>query len=270
MSNSKSDIINVNDKDYLEVDKQIPGQNYVCVSFVSPEKTLKDKQLYFLHCFLKSMSKEYDLDEETLIEKYQSYMFDNSIKLDTQFHKDNKFKTSVRGVKIRGVYDTYREAEVRAQVLQRIDRSFHVFVGQVGYWLPWDPESNHIDNQEYLEPELNTLMKKYNENDIKRDVFYSEQVRKRKENAHRENEEKKKNYENDDNNVSLEKVNENTDNNVSLEKVNENTIEDPDIINNSSLISNTTTNDQPGNLMEQLQNMDHHTMKESFNKYNKI
>ena len=27
--------------------------------------------------------------------------------------------------------DTYREAQVRAQVLQRMDRSFHVFVGQL-------------------------------------------------------------------------------------------------------------------------------------------
>jgi hypothetical protein len=41
-------------------------------------------------------------------------------------------------LKVRGVYDTLREAQVRAKVLQRRDPNFNVFLGQVGYWLPWD------------------------------------------------------------------------------------------------------------------------------------
>ena len=41
-----------------------------------------------------------------------------------------------------------REAKKRAQILQRRDRAFHVFVGQVGYWLPWDPDTNKIENQD--------------------------------------------------------------------------------------------------------------------------
>ena len=39
-------------EDFLEVDSKIPGQNYVCLSFVSPEKVLKDKNMYFLSKFL--------------------------------------------------------------------------------------------------------------------------------------------------------------------------------------------------------------------------
>ena len=35
--------------DYLEVDNPIPGQNYVCLSFVSPEKTLKEKELFLFN-----------------------------------------------------------------------------------------------------------------------------------------------------------------------------------------------------------------------------
>ena len=31
------------DEDYLEVDKPLPGQNYVCMSFISPENTYKQK-----------------------------------------------------------------------------------------------------------------------------------------------------------------------------------------------------------------------------------
>ena len=33
-------------EDFLEVDKPIPGQNYVCLSFVSPEKIVKQKELF--------------------------------------------------------------------------------------------------------------------------------------------------------------------------------------------------------------------------------
>jgi hypothetical protein len=28
------------EEDFLEVDKPVPGQNFVCLSFVSPEKTI--------------------------------------------------------------------------------------------------------------------------------------------------------------------------------------------------------------------------------------
>ena len=30
-----------------------------------------------------------------------------------------------------------------------IDSEFHVFVGQVGYWLPWDPVADHVQNESY-------------------------------------------------------------------------------------------------------------------------
>ena len=35
-------------EDYLEVDNPIPGQNYVCLSFVSPKKLLKNMNYFFL------------------------------------------------------------------------------------------------------------------------------------------------------------------------------------------------------------------------------
>ena len=38
-------------EDYLEVDKSIPGQNYACISFVSPEKVLKQKEMFMFENF---------------------------------------------------------------------------------------------------------------------------------------------------------------------------------------------------------------------------
>lgn len=99
--------------DHLNEDEVIKTQQFVCISFLSPE----------------------------------------GIK-----------NCSVRGLKIRGVYATKEEADKRADELQKIDPDFDVFVGEVGKWLPWDPEPNSVEDQVYQEKELNDLMKGYKDN----------------------------------------------------------------------------------------------------------
>ena len=195
-------------EDFLEVDVPIPGQNYACVSFVSPEKEIKKKELYYIHQFLKSKSEDYGIPLEKICEEYDDFIYNETCRLEKEYDEIVDFKTNVRGVKIRGCYDTYREAEVKAKVLQRKDPSFHVYVGQIGYWLPWDPNTDDIENQEYTEGQLNKLVKKYKENEKKRDTFFeekkkdsikkiSEENEKNKENG--ENERNKENGENDEN-----------------------------------------------------------------------
>lgn len=71
---------------------------------------------------------------------------------------------SIRGLKIRGVYYSQEEAQARAAELQRKDPLFHVFVGEVGKWLPWDPDPNTSGDQIYQEKQLNDLMIGYKEN----------------------------------------------------------------------------------------------------------
>ena len=83
-------------------------------------------------------------------ERYAEFKLTQSDETSKQFDELNDYRTSIRGVKVRGVYDTYKEAQIRAKVLQRTDQSHNVFVGQVGYWLPWDPEADKIQSQEYL------------------------------------------------------------------------------------------------------------------------
>ena len=195
-------------EDYLDVDKPIPGQNYVCMSFVSPDNIVKQKELFTYHQFINQRCQELTnkIDEITkessdelknqvktkITNELSSYLkfnyneFKSSLddfkykfndELDTRFNKISNNKTSIRGVKVRGVYDNYRDAENRAKVLQRQDRSFHVFVGQVGYWLPWDPVADKVESEEYLEEELNSLMKEYKKNEVNKDIFYEEQKR---------------------------------------------------------------------------------------------
>jgi len=179
-------------EDYLEVDKPIPGQNFVCMSFVSPEKIINSKDNFKNYAFMKHyLGDKFTMTESQWKEEYENFLSTNEDDLEKEFSSQNNFQTSTRGIKVRGVFDTYREAQVRAQVLQRMDRSFHVFVGQVGYWLPWDPEANKIEDQEYLENELNNLVHKYKENEMQRDNYYSQQVRDRKQKAIEENEKRR-------------------------------------------------------------------------------
>lgn len=163
------------EEDFLEVDTPIPGQNYTCLSFVSPEKELANKSVFQVHEFLKHIAPEYQLKEDEIKDKYEDFLYQERERLEKEFFTLNDFRTSVRGVKVRGCYESLREAQVRAKVLQRKDPSFHVFVGQVGYWLPWDPCADDVEDQEYTEGHLNKLVKKYKENQKKKDVFWDQQ-----------------------------------------------------------------------------------------------
>lgn len=166
------------EEDFLTVDDKVPGQNYVCLSFISPESVVKKKETFLIHNFLKSVCDEYKLSEKDLSSKYEDYVYKNEKELNDQFNEENDFVTSVRGVKIRGVYESKREADVRAKVLQRRDKNHNVFVGQIGYWLPWDPALSYLDDidSEYLDKDLNTLMKKYQENQENKNIHYQEMV----------------------------------------------------------------------------------------------
>ena len=189
-------------EDFLEVDSKIPGQNYVCLSFVSPEKILKRKEMFKTTKFLdyiinnqdqlvqdirqKMINNESAVNYENIEKMYEDWLYSNNESLETDFFELSDYQTTMRGLKVRGVYDSHKEANLRAQVLRRKDPSFNVFVGQVGYWLPWDPECESIPEQEYQEGQLNELVKKYKENLNNRDSMYDQVKNEKIEKAKRE------------------------------------------------------------------------------------
>lgn len=202
MENSNKDnLISVKQKDYLEEDKPIRGQNFVCLSFISPENVIDNKNVYFFNEFIKDFSLklnelfdnlklkygeesshmdtlkdyyEYLFDQKMLQAQYKYYVDENSNTLEKNYLETNNFQTSVRGVKIRGSYDSFQEAEIRAEVLKRQDPKHNLFIGQVGCWVPFDPSPETVENKEYGETQLNTLMKGYNENEASKDIHFEE------------------------------------------------------------------------------------------------
>lgn len=162
-------------EDFLQVDRPVPGQNYTCVSFVSPEDVLPRREQYFFEQFWNSRTRENFESNIGIWDQYKGFLEEHTEKLTLEFSEQNNFQTSIRGLKIRGSYDTEREARIRCEVLQKTDPTHDVFVAPVGYWVPWDANPNNVAEEKYQLEELNELMKNYKLNSEKRDQHYEQQ-----------------------------------------------------------------------------------------------
>lgn len=201
MSNN---VVPVSECDYLEEDPEIRGQKFCCVSFISPEKLLDDKNTFIFTEFTKNFCKDMNelfhnmkekypddadgfqaiadryrflFNKQHMQDEYKYFCEEKSEELDKQFNEQVDFQTNVRGLKVRGSYDTLREAQVRSEVLKRKDKNHNIFICQVGCWCPWDPSADQIDDQHYSEDQLNTLMKKYRENQAHKDEVFNDRKR---------------------------------------------------------------------------------------------
>jgi len=226
-------------EDFLDEDAEISGQRYVLLSFISPEKVLEKKDLYFFNKFLQLYEVDWklknlekymvdvvknindqlddrmkelekndqfeqaaicrknrvsvdelmslyngfvqknraDVTKTKIVEAYDDFMYANKTKLEEEFYAQNEFRTSVRGIKVRGVYGNPKEAELKAKKLQTKDKYNNIFVGDVGKWLPWDPQPHDVAEQEYGQDQLNNLMRKYKENEDNRDKYFEERAK---------------------------------------------------------------------------------------------
>jgi hypothetical protein len=115
------------------------------------------------------------IKKTTIKESFDDFLFKNQTKLEESFFEKNEFRTSMRGLKVRGVTSTHAEAVAMSKKLQRNDTLHNIFLGEVGKWLPWDPKPHQVQDQEYAEDQLNTLMKAYKNNEEAREKFVTEQ-----------------------------------------------------------------------------------------------
>ena len=209
--------------DLLDEDKPISGQKYACISFVSPENILEDKNRFFFqeflkyfdfsksiekyHQFLSFLGFKYNLEfndlitdfeeflksekdsfnSEKLRNDYKTFVDNNEQRLQDDFDTTHNFQTNTRGLKIRGVYATQGEAELRCKLLREVDPNHNVYVGPVGVWMPWEPEAYKTGRVEYLEDELNQLMHEKNLNEAKAKQEFEKRIKETKRKAIEEN-----------------------------------------------------------------------------------
>lgn len=214
--------------DYLEEDTEIPTQRYSIISFLSPEKTIKQKDEFYnekfiewldydwkikgMEHFMAFLSKKYTLKVDDLMadmqefakvhheavkktdvhEQYQVFLLKKEKELENEFNEKVGFRTNVRGVKVRRVFANLEECQQYAKVMQRKYPRDNLYIGKVGCWLPWDPSEHMMPEVEYAEKELNELMRKYKENEVNRDIFFEEEKAQKIEAQRKENAERKR------------------------------------------------------------------------------
>jgi hypothetical protein len=209
--------------DLLDEDQPLAGQKFICMSFVSPEQILKKRELYMFEQFVKtwdfakSMEKfsdflqfvsykysikvddimndmtEFVKEEEvklkgsTLEDDYNNFTDKQEDMLTEKFNKEHSFQTSVRGLKIRGVYATQEEAEMRCKKLREVDPNHDIYVGPVGMWIPFDPDAYKTGRIEFMEDELNQLHKEKLKNEERAKQEFEQRVKESKRKAIEEN-----------------------------------------------------------------------------------
>ena len=219
------DLINENTKhiDLLDEDKPISRQKFVCLSFISPEEHIKNKELFYFEKYLKNfefkktfekytqflnfVSYKYNLkfdnltkdmeefvEEEkdnlfltTLEDDYKSFIDAKEEQLQKEYSSAHEFQTNTRGLKVRGVFGTQEEAEMKCKTLRSDDPNHDVYVGPVGMWMPFHPEAYKTGRVEYLEKELNELMAQKKKNDEVSKEQFKNRVKESKKKAIEEN-----------------------------------------------------------------------------------
>ena len=197
--------------DLCDEDPPIAGQKFCCMSFVSPEKILKKRETYLFNQFVKQWDfsksmektmdflhfisfkyginsdnvmadfKEFSKEEEdklkasSIEDDYKNFIDKNEDKINEQFNRKHAFQTSIRGLKVRGVYSSQEEAQNKCVSLRKQDPNHDIFVGPVGIWIPWDPEAYKTGNVQFLEEELNQL----HQEKIKNETFAKQEFDKR-------------------------------------------------------------------------------------------
>jgi len=212
--------------DLCDEDAPIAGQKFACMSFISPEKILKKREIYIFDQFVKrwdftkSMSKftdflaflsyKYSLNNQEVMElfeefvkeeredlqkssvedDYKNFLDKQEDKIVEQFQKENAFQTSVRGLKVRGVFPTQEEAEMKCKKLRESDPNHDIYVGPIGIWIPWDPDAYKTGRIEFMEEELNQLHHEKLKNEEKAKQEFDRRLKETKKRAIEENMEK--------------------------------------------------------------------------------
>jgi hypothetical protein len=209
--------------DLCDEDPVIASQKFVCLSFISPEKVLKQREQFIFEKFVQQWEfsksiekfgeflnfvsfkykikmddimndmKEYVTDEKNHLKSFsiendfKNFMDKNEDRITEDFNKKHDFNTSVRGVKVRGSYSSQAEAELRCKKLRENDPHHDIFVGPVGVWMPWDPDAYKTGRVEFIEEELNQLHQEKIKNEEKAKQEFDQRVRDAKRKAIEEN-----------------------------------------------------------------------------------
>lgn len=209
--------------DLLDEDPVIPSQKYACMSFISPEKILKQRNDFMFEKFVQQWDfsksiekfgeflnflsfkhnlkmenvmndfKDYVEEEKaklrsyTVTDDFKNFMDKNEDRLADEFKKEHNFQTSVRGFKFRGAYSSIAEAELRCKKLREADPNHDIGICTSFVWNPLDLDAYKAGRVEFMEEELNQLHAEKIKNEEKAKQEFDARVREAKRKAIEEN-----------------------------------------------------------------------------------
>jgi hypothetical protein len=157
--------------DYLTVDEPINGQKFCCISFVEPSvDRLAHKESYIFHNFMEQYGhilyiqfckhhglkpdSKLNIEMKEVYERYTDFKAIKYAELCKKYDEEIDNETHIRAMKVKGSYPSA------------------AIVGQVGYWVPFNPININDVEPEYLEGEMQQLVKTHLEQeDKKKEVF---------------------------------------------------------------------------------------------------
>jgi hypothetical protein len=117
---------------------------------------------------IKKYTKIDNLDEDPVVESGKYFLV-------SFVSPEGVMNCKMRGLKIRTyknriTYATLEEAKVAADEINKKDKYFHVFVGETGKWMGWDPEPsdrNFVEEEKWADKDQDLLMQNMREREHK-------------------------------------------------------------------------------------------------------
>jgi len=107
-------------------------------------------------------------------------------------------------LKIKGVFNTLEDANKHAEMIQKIDSTFDIYVVEMYSWLLVPPDPTLIE-QKHVDSKLNEIIGGHRESQLKAKMYFEERKRELIENINIENEERKQeNEKKDEENVLVD------------------------------------------------------------------
>jgi hypothetical protein len=117
--------------------------------------------------------RQYRINPEELVNQFDHYASINEKEITAEFTSEHDIGTSIRGLKIRGVYEDLQHAKMRGKHCRdNIEEAINTYVMPVGRWCPLDVNPDGIKDQDYMVEQLNEMMTKYNENVEQKNAFF--------------------------------------------------------------------------------------------------
>ena len=190
---------------------------------------------------MKKYTKIDNLDEDSIVDSGRFFLV-------SFISPEGVMNCNMRGLKIRThknrvVFQTLDEAKTAADEINKKDKYFHVFVGETGKWMGWDPspdDRNFVEDEKWANDEQNDLMQGLRKREEKNLNELNALVGKKKDMINKEKkvhdkrvkDSLQKNAEDYKSNKEKE-TSENTQNNVSVVTEEQKVAEEKELLNNA-------------------------------------